>query len=77
MDRSKIFDLVVEERNFQNNKWQRGDYEWVASVYEKMTVLAEEVGEVATGINDKDFENVRDELIQVMATACAWLESEY
>lgn len=77
MDRSKIFDLVVEERHFQNNKWQRGDYEWVAPLYEKLGILTEELGEVATGVNDKDLDNVLHELVQVMATACAWIESEY
>lgn len=41
----------------------------------KLTILAEEFGEVAMALNDTDFNNLRDELVQVAAVAVAWLES--
>lgn len=36
-------------------------------------ILSEEVGEVATAIQDDDLDQLRAELIQVAATAVAWL----
>lgn len=41
----------------------------------KLAILAEEFGEVAMALNDTDFNNLRDELVQVAAVAVAWLES--
>lgn len=78
MDRSKIFELVEAERHFQNKKWNRGDCgDWPDSLLMKLAILAEEFGEVAMALNDNDIDNLRNELVQVMAVACAWIESEY
>lgn len=38
-------------------------------------ILAEEAGEVAHAVLEKDDENLKEELIQVAAVAVAWLES--
>lgn len=41
----------------------------------KLSVLLEEVGEVAHAINENDSLALRTELVQVAAVAVAWLES--
>lgn len=42
----------------------------------RMTILTEEVGEVAQEVlHDTDLEALRDELVQVAACAVAWLEA--
>lgn len=38
-------------------------------------ILAEEVGEVARAMNDGNDANLKEELVQVAALCCAWLES--
>lgn len=39
-------------------------------------VVIEEIGEVALAINDKDsIEHMREELVQVAAMVCAWIDS--
>jgi NTP pyrophosphatase (non-canonical NTP hydrolase) len=41
----------------------------------KMTVLMEEVGEVARALLDGNADQLETELVQVAAVAVAWLES--
>lgn len=41
---------------------------------EKVTVLLEEVGEVARAVLEKDEASMRHELVQVAAVVVAWLE---
>lgn len=41
----------------------------------KLVILVEEVGEVARAIQSGDWVNLRDELVQVAAVACAWAEA--
>lgn len=41
----------------------------------KYPILAEEVGEVARAMNDGDDANLKEELVQVAALCCAWLEA--
>jgi NTP pyrophosphatase (non-canonical NTP hydrolase) len=43
------------------------------SAHEKVTILAEEVGEVAHAVLEGDTINLADELVQVAAIAVAWL----
>lgn len=76
MTREQIFLLVEGERQRQNQKWGRDDLIWNASDFVKLTVLAEEFGEVAQAILEEDKENLEEELVQVMAVACAILESK-
>ena len=41
----------------------------------RLSVLVEEVGEVAKAMQEGDRKNLKDELTQVAAVAVAWLES--
>jgi NTP pyrophosphatase (non-canonical NTP hydrolase) len=63
---------ITDERQRQDAKWGAGrtlpNDVWYR-------ILGEEVGEVAMALNDKEpVENLRAELVQVAATAVAWLE---
>lgn len=42
--------------------------------HKALCILAEEVGEVAKAINDKDEKQIGDELLDVMAVCCRWLD---
>lgn len=69
--RDQAVDLVDQEHDRQHEKWGTQD----VSLHEWMTILTEEVGEVAMGINDKDDESdILKEIIQVAAVAVAWAE---
>lgn len=46
-----------------------------SSAPEWLPVLIEEVGEVARSMNYDTKGNLRDELVQVAAMACAWINS--
>lgn len=70
---------VVKERHRQDKLWgwigsaskMAGDEEHV-----KLSVLIEEVGEVAKALLEHDnFEHVEEELVQVAAVAVAWVEA--
>jgi NTP pyrophosphatase (non-canonical NTP hydrolase) len=74
---SYIFGNLLEERARQDMKW--GEQNHDLTVW--LTVLTEEVGEVAEAIltnrSDPSWENVaavRDELVQVAAVAVATIE---
>lgn len=62
---------VKAERVRQNILWGRQDHNpdrW-------LTILVEEVGEVAKAIQEGDKKNYREELVQVAAVAVAAIES--
>jgi NTP pyrophosphatase (non-canonical NTP hydrolase) len=62
---------VADERDRQEAKWGHQNnkpLEW-------LSILLEEVGEVAKALNEKDDNGVQEELMQVMAVAAAWLEN--
>lgn len=69
-----ILQLIKNERIAQNEKWGKlhhsKDNHFVA-----MSVLSEEVGEVARAILEKDLKNLEEELIQVAAVCVKWLQS--
>ena len=73
MDES-ILQLIKEERDQQDGKWgakrSLSQMTW-------LTILMEEVGEVAESILDLDDANYPVELVQVAAVAAAALESYY
>jgi NTP pyrophosphatase (non-canonical NTP hydrolase) len=75
MTRQEVFELVEKERLYQNKKWQRKDNEWDRPDTTKLTVLAEEFGEVARAILENNPGNLKEELVQVAAVSVAWLES--
>jgi NTP pyrophosphatase (non-canonical NTP hydrolase) len=77
-----IYAAIDLERERQSLKWS-GPHEWgegdcssrAVRREVKATVLAEECGEVARAVLDKNDTQLRDELIQVAAVAVAWLEA--
>lgn len=72
MRQRKILAATLDERENQDAKWGANRNlphdTW-------LRILVEEVGEVANALNEGDEENLRVELIQVMASAMAWLEN--
>ena len=68
---SKVFEMILAERVVQRAKWPHGDRHADATW---LTILTEEVGEVAKAILESGADDVRDELVQVAAVAVAWLE---
>lgn len=69
MNRAEIFEQINSERESQEE-------EYGFSVPEEimLTVLAEEFGEVARAVLEKDQEALQAELVQVAALCCKWLE---
>lgn len=67
-----IYKEVQEERDRQDAKWGADRVQtgllWSA-------ILTEEVGEAAQAVLKQDRENLREELIQIMAVTRAWLEA--
>ena len=66
---------ILDERIRQDNKWGDAPGEWKCSAAIKLAVLAEEFGEVANALLERDGKNCRVELIQVAAVALKWLEA--
>ena len=67
----EIFQKIRDERKRQNEKW--GVQHHPGSAW--LTILMEEVGEVAKAMLEKDdVEIVEEELIQATAVCVAWLE---
>lgn len=62
---------VIAERQQQDEKW---GYDRVLSSYSRLAVLMEEVGEAARACLERDYPNLREELVQVAACAVAWVE---
>jgi hypothetical protein len=80
--REAIFAAIVLERERQAGLWGQ-PHDWgegdcssphVAPIV-KAAVLAEECGEVASAVLERDTWATRRELVQVAAVAVAWLES--
>ena len=66
---------ILGERLRQDKKWGDKPGEWKCSAAIKLAVLAEEFGEVARGLLERNAKNVREELVQVAAVALKWLEA--
>lgn len=80
MKRDDIYTLINAERERQNAKWIRPDG-WRDHNFIKLTVLTEEVGEVAQEclrLADGDMrasdQSLLTELVQCAAVLVAWLE---
>jgi hypothetical protein len=81
--RAAALEAILLERDRQAATWNR-PHEWgegdcssehvPATV--KAAVLAEEVGEVARAVLDRDGDTLYTELVQVAAVALAWLEGD-
>lgn len=77
MNREQAFELVIKELDHQRSKWNRVDGDWPSTPERKLTILAEEFGEIAMGMNDGDWDNVKTELAQVAAVCLSWLMADY
>jgi NTP pyrophosphatase (non-canonical NTP hydrolase) len=68
-----IMEYIVVERQRQDHKW--GGYRQL-SPKDWLSILVEEIGEVAAAILNHDKHAVFEEAIQVAAVVFAWLEAE-
>lgn len=82
MTREEAITLIQEERLRQSGLWSR-PHDWgfgdcssrTVPDVAKSAILAEECGEVARAVIDRNTNDLRTELVQVAAVALAWLES--
>lgn len=68
---NQILDKIARERHRQDLKWgeqNHTDERW-------LTILVEEVGELAKEIYEGNKADLTDELVQVAAVAIVWLEA--
>lgn len=77
MQRREVFEEINAARVKADFKWGREAGMWGSSQDRKLTVLMEEVGEVARAILEGDLSGQRAELIDVLQVATAWLESDF
>lgn len=80
VNRRLVFQDIGKERARQDAKWGWDPDDGTSimsgpNIHAKVSVLLEEVGEVAHAVLEGDDANLEDELIQVAAVAVAWLES--
>jgi NTP pyrophosphatase (non-canonical NTP hydrolase) len=72
LTRAKILEAVLSERERQDNRWgdqtHNTDLQW-------MSILTEEIGEVAKDVNDQRIAGMFEELIQCAAVCFAWSEA--
>jgi NTP pyrophosphatase (non-canonical NTP hydrolase) len=68
----EIFELIRQERKRQDKKWGKIPRE--LNIHKWMSVLTEEVGEVAESLLKREDENTKIELVQVAAVCVAFLE---
>lgn len=81
MNRAKVIELIEAERERQSDMWS-AEHSWGSGdcsssgvpLIVKSSVLAEECGEVARAILDRDDAGLITELVQVAAVAVAILE---
>ena len=70
--RAKILEAVLSERERQDKRWgdqtHNTDLQW-------MSILTEEVGEVASDVNDLRLAGMFEEIIQCAAVCFAWSEA--
>lgn len=75
MNRTTIYTHIDRERERQNTNFPHQTPQHLTDTpHLCMSVLTEEVGEVARAILNNDRVNLHDELVQVAAVAVAWLE---
>lgn len=80
MTREDIFAAITNERARQNRLALDGKIPFTCawtcvSGGDKVTVLTEELGEVARAVQERDEAHLREELTQLAACCCAWLEA--
>lgn len=67
---SKVIDEVIEEQKRQYEKWGEQNHD----PFKYLSILVEEVGEVAKAILEHDTEMIGIELIQTAAIAVSFVE---
>lgn len=77
MDRRQALGLVSDELDRQNELWYREDGDFPGSSTKKLTILTEELGEVARAILEGHLSHARHELTQVAAVAVAWIMADW
>lgn len=75
MNRLEVFNRVNLHRDQMDKKWGDKSIVAIEQPHFVSTLLAEEVGEVARAILEKDHEGLKSELLDVMQICCAWLEA--
>ncbi len=75
MTTEEVYEAIRAERARQDSKFKTQAGEWKSTAHRKLTVLMEEVGEIARAILEGDTENLRTEIVQVAAVSVKWLES--
>lgn len=68
---------AVDEVLRQEQLWNRFAEEWDQPDTVKLAILAEEFGEIAMALNDKDHDNLPVELVQTAAVCLSWIASIY
>ncbi|MAQ31336.1 MAG: hypothetical protein CMD26_01185 [Flavobacteriales bacterium] len=71
MDKKKILQLILEERQKQDEKWGEQNH----NIYKWLAILGEEVGEVNKAVLEDNYKDVIDELVQIGAVTVAMIES--
>lgn len=71
MDKKKILQLILEERQKQDKKWGEQNH----NIYKWLAILGEEVGEVNKAVLEDNYKDVIDELVQIGAVTVAMIES--
>ena len=71
MNKKKILQLILEERQKQDEKWGEQNH----NIYKWLAILGEEVGEVNKAALEKNYKDIIDELIQIGAVTVAMIES--
>lgn len=77
MRRDEIFAKINEARDRADEKHGPSTIPMVANQnpYFVNAILGEEVGEVARALLERDAQNLRDELVDVLQVCTAWLEA--
>ena len=71
MNKSDIIQLILKERQRQDEKWGEQNHD----VYKWLAILGEEVGEVNKAVLEDNYSEILDELIQIGAVTVAMIES--
>lgn len=69
--RSEVLELVDDEVFRANTKHGTGP---LADPFQVVSILTEELGEVAKAVNQDKLEDARAEMVQVAAVAINWLQ---
>ena len=77
--RARVFLAIAEERRRQEFLKSQGRFTHTCAdampESMKLAVLAEEFGEIARAVCERDWENMKEEIIQTAAVLVAWAES--